>query len=189
MLVRGCLERGGVQHPEELKGLIGFLRGHQISTVLEIGTEMGGTLWVWCQLCDPDGLVISVDLEDGPYSSGGYKPEHIPRMTVWHGGLRLLRGDSHDEKMLASVKRFLRGREVDFLFIDGDHSLEGVTQDWEMYSPLVRPGGLVAFHDIVQHSDGVTEVKPLWDRLKESHEHYEFCFAGTWGGIGVLIRR
>jgi hypothetical protein len=30
---------------------------------------------------------------------------------------------------------------VDFLFIDGDHTYEGVKKDFEMYSPLVRREG------------------------------------------------
>ncbi|MBI4596917.1 MAG: class I SAM-dependent methyltransferase [Candidatus Omnitrophica bacterium] len=37
---------------------------------------------------------------------------------------------------------------VDLLFIDGDHQYHSVLTDWLLYSPLVRPGGLVAFHDI-----------------------------------------
>lgn len=40
---------------------------------------------------------------------------------------------------------------MDFLFIDGDHAYEGVKADFEMYSPLVRKGGLVALHDICVH--------------------------------------
>ena len=39
------------------------------------------------------------------------------------------------------------GPDDDFLFIDGDHT--GVGRDYEMYRDLVRPGGLIAFHDIV----------------------------------------
>jgi len=41
------------------------------------------------------------------------------------------------------------GGELNFLFIDGDHTYEGVRKNFEMYSPLVRRGGIVAFHDIV----------------------------------------
>ena len=33
---------------------------------------------------------------------------------------------------------------IDFLFLDGDHSYEGVRRDFENYAPLVRPGGIVA---------------------------------------------
>jgi predicted O-methyltransferase YrrM len=36
---------------------------------------------------------------------------------------------------------------IDLLFIDGDHSFEGVTRDIEAWVPHVRSGGLVLFHD------------------------------------------
>jgi predicted O-methyltransferase YrrM len=36
---------------------------------------------------------------------------------------------------------------VDLLFIDGDHSYEGVKADWDLFSPLVSPFGVVVFHD------------------------------------------
>jgi predicted O-methyltransferase YrrM len=38
---------------------------------------------------------------------------------------------------------------LDVLFIDGDHTYDGVKADYQMYRPLVRKGGLIAFHDIV----------------------------------------
>jgi predicted O-methyltransferase YrrM len=37
--------------------------------------------------------------------------------------------------------------EVDFLFIDGDHSIAGCSFDFQEFSPAVRIGGLLAFHD------------------------------------------
>ena len=36
---------------------------------------------------------------------------------------------------------------VDLVFVDGDHSEAGCRLDWELWSPLVAPGGVVAFHD------------------------------------------
>ena len=35
----------------------------------------------------------------------------------------------------------------DFLFIDGDHSYEGLQGDWEAWRSLIAPGGIVALHD------------------------------------------
>ena len=37
--------------------------------------------------------------------------------------------------------------QLDFVFIDGDHSYEGVMRDLENYYPLVRSGGIVSGHD------------------------------------------
>ena len=36
---------------------------------------------------------------------------------------------------------------VDFLFLDGDHSEEGVRKDWDGWHRFVIPGGVVAFHN------------------------------------------
>jgi predicted O-methyltransferase YrrM len=38
-------------------------------------------------------------------------------------------------------------RPIDLLFIDGDHSYDGVRRDWELFSPHVRPMGVVVLHD------------------------------------------
>ncbi len=40
-----------------------------------------------------------------------------------------------------------RGGPIDLVFIDGDHSPDGCREDWEVWSPHVRPGGHIAFHD------------------------------------------
>src|SRR6185312_3332998 len=36
---------------------------------------------------------------------------------------------------------------IDLIFIDGDHSYEGVKRDWELFLPHVKPTGIVIFHD------------------------------------------
>lgn len=36
---------------------------------------------------------------------------------------------------------------IDLLFIDGDHSYEGVKRDWALFTPFVRSFGVVVFHD------------------------------------------
>lgn len=36
---------------------------------------------------------------------------------------------------------------LDLLFIDGDHSYEGVKADWDAYKSFLKPGSIVVFHD------------------------------------------
>lgn len=36
---------------------------------------------------------------------------------------------------------------VDFVFIDGDHSWDGIQADWQGWSPLIGCGGIVGLHD------------------------------------------
>lgn len=191
----GAIRRGALQKPDELEGLVNFIQDlpEKPKRVLEIGTAKGGTLWIWCQLCDPEALIVSVDLPGGDFG-GGYTDEDLPRLASYPTApqrLKLIRGDSHQPEMLEAVKKVFGDEKLDLLFIDGDHTLEGVTQDWEMYSPLVKTGGLVLFHDIVDHSKTAPtcQVKPLWDRLKENYEHHEFIGAGeSWAGIGAIVK-
>src|SRR5262249_45414617 len=44
-------------------------------------------------------------------------------------------------------------RKIDLLFIDGDHSYEGVRRDWDLFSPHVSPFGVVVFHDTIWDVD------------------------------------
>lgn len=188
-IVRGAFQKSG-----ELQGLIDLIqsRDFQPMNILEIGTMHGGTLWLWCQLAHPQGFILSVDLPDGPFG-GGYPAEVIPKLltyTTHHQWMQLFRGNSHNEMTLKSVKRVLAGRKLSILFIDGDHTYDGVKRDWEMYSPLVDSGGLVIFHDIVKHT-GVPDcdVDKFWDELKADHSHEEFICpedGAAWGGIGVI---
>ncbi len=48
-------------------------------------------------------------------------------------------------------------RRVDFLFVDGDHTYEGVKADVDAWLPLASDGATVVFHDI-GWADGVAKV-------------------------------
>jgi predicted O-methyltransferase YrrM len=61
----------------------------------------------------------------------------------------LIRGDSHSEETLRKVLGILNANKLDLLFIDGNHTHDGVKKNYEIYSQLVRKGGVMAFHDIV----------------------------------------
>jgi cephalosporin hydroxylase len=168
--IRGCLEEVAALRPR---------------TVIEIGTAGGATLYLWTRIADPEALIISIDLPGGPFG-GGYSLHRVPvyRSFARPGQtIHLLRADSHAPATLARVKRLLAGRRVDYLFIDGDHTYDGVSRDWAMYSPLVRSGGLVAFHDIVTRSVG---VRRLWQELRCAYPSREYVEADSPYGIGLV---
>ena len=160
---------GPMQAHEEIAALYGMVSDLKPKTVLEIGTCHGGTLYLWCQVADKAATVISLDLPGGHYG-GGYHPKREKLYGLFARGdqeLHLLRGDSHADTSLEKVKSLLKGRGVDFLFIDGDHSYEGVKRDYQLYSPLVRQGGIIALHDIAKRkAETGIEVERFWGELK-----------------------
>ncbi len=94
--------------------------------------------------------------------------------------------------MLEEVRKVLLPGWLDFLFIDGDHTLEGVRSDYEMYSPLVKPGGTIIFHDICIHRvEFDCHVDEFWNKLKQGREYWEFIENPKQGvyGIGVTIAK
>ena len=92
--------------------------------------------------------------------------------------VHLLRMSSHFPETLKKARRILQGNKLDFLFIDGDHSYEGVKKDFEMYYPLVSDGGLVAFHDIYTYRD--KGCSKYWQEIKSEYNFKEI------GNIGVI---
>jgi len=158
--------------------------------VLEIGTAGGGTLFLFTRVADLEAKIISVDLPGGPFG-GGYPRWKIPLYKSFSRGgqkIYLLRRDSHDPRTLEEVKRILDSEKVDFLFIDGDHTYEGVKRDFEMYSPLVREGGIVAFHDIVPGpSEYVGGVPKFWGEVKMKYKYLEIVEDWHQGGYGIGV--
>jgi predicted O-methyltransferase YrrM len=132
------------QHREELMGLLREVKNINPETVVEIGTYNGGSFYLWCRCLDTAQKLISIDLP------GQAEEAKVPlfRQFTPNKEARFIRENSHSELALESLKNTLDGDNIDFLFIDGDHSYEGVKQDFEMYSQFVAEDGIIAFHDI-----------------------------------------
>jgi len=58
-----------------------------------------------------------------------------------------IRCNSQSPKTFRDLKIALHGKKIDLRFIDGDHSFGGVSKIFGDYTPFVRRGGLIAFHD------------------------------------------
>jgi cephalosporin hydroxylase len=158
---------------------------------LEIGTNYGGTLLLLCNLSSPSAKIISVDLPLGRFG-GGYPRRKIPLFRKFRKPgqqLHLIRGDSHRQETKERVLRVLDSELLDYLFLDGDHTYEGVRRDFEMYAPLVRGGGMIALHDIAVHNrDRECQVDKFWSEVKNQYRHQEIVENPKqgWAGLGIL---
>jgi len=162
-----------LQHPWELEELLCVLRDLAPTRVLEIGAWEGGTLRHWLD----SELVVVID-------------DEMRRADDWLGwaenvgcDLRLLKGRSQDPEIVAAA----RGHgPYDFVFVDADHRYAAGKADWENYSPMVAPGGVIAFHDIRRYEHG--DLDRLWDEIKVGRRTLEIHdrTGDAWGGIGLV---
>ncbi|WP_374024714.1 O-methyltransferase [Mycobacterium sp. HNNTM2301] len=184
-------KRNAVQDTWELMRLVAVARGLRPEAVVEIGSLFGGTLYCWSQVAAPNATLIGIDLPGGDFGGGPSEEQAEGFRTMLREGQQFdfLPQDSHQPATVEAVRSLLGGKPIDFLFIDGDHTYEGVSQDFAMYSPLVRPGGVVAFHDIVPHTDPIYGVARFWNELKRDYQHEEFVYSWSQVGLGIGVIR
>lgn len=178
------------QKPDEIVWLLEKLLEEPPRTVLEIGMANGGTLFLWSRVATSDALLVGVDMRTMVGRLGRRSPWALVRRSFARDRQRveLVDGaDSHDERTVARVQALLGARSVDFLFIDGDHRYESVARDFTLYAPLVRPGGLIGFHDIAADaSPDTTGTARFWRELKMHGTTEERVGDGAPGyGIGL----
>lgn len=133
--------------------------------ICEIGTAKGGTLY---RLSKISQTCISIDLPaNNPRRFIRSNEKFLEEIT---SNTHFIRGNSHNKETEEKLKNALNGNKIDLLFIDGDHSYEGVKDDFNRYNRYMNQGGKILFHDIYQ-SEGVNQ---LWQEIKEKYETEEF---------------
>lgn len=165
------------QIKSEIIELINELSKNPPKIILEIGTATGGTLSMFTDVASDNAEIISIDLPFGRYGAG-YLKYRIPLLKAFSGPnqtMHLIRADSHDHRTIEKLKKILHGRKLDFLFIDGDHSYNGVKADFENYLPFVSNTGMVAFHDIVENAyDKSFGTHAFWEEIKNNYSYKEY---------------
>jgi len=149
-------KHGAAQREEELAEVLELIHGHLPAArkvIVEIGCDRGGTLYAWTRT---GADVLGITLPDNGFATGG-----SGEALITHGAL-VHRGDSHAPASLAWLTGALGDRAVDVLVLDGDHTTDGLRADFDMYSPLVAPGGLILVHDIASKGDTRAEVHKVW---------------------------
>lgn len=133
-------------------------------TILEIGSAEGGSFYLWNRYIDTVDKAISLDI-----SYPGKKKRFFTNFS--ESEIHCVEGDSNQKRTIKKVREILKEDKIDFLYIDGDHSYNGVKKDFEKYSQLVSENGLIGLHDISHPGTGVPDY---WSELKEKYSTAEF---------------
>jgi predicted O-methyltransferase YrrM len=147
------------------------------SIILEIGSWKGKSTYCLARGLK-EGRVIALDPFDASGESGSreiyaenrggdLRSQFVERMKA-------LKVDSIVETWEGMSSDFAdRQLSIDFLFIDGDHSIEGCRADYENYSPKITLGGFLAFHD---YQPNRKDLGPTWviENLVTPSGQFEF---------------
>jgi predicted O-methyltransferase YrrM len=153
----------GFTHEADLQWLAD--RAHGRRTIVEIGSWQGRSTRAMADAQPEDGLLYAIDYwsvtpetaeEEADYQQGerleDVKAAFLVNLEDLIVSGRVVPVD-HDSQR--GVPPCLEGAAVDLLFIDGDHRYAAVRSDIQLFTPLVRRGGVICGHDYSVHHPGV----------------------------------
>ncbi|MBB6445211.1 class I SAM-dependent methyltransferase [Bacillus benzoevorans] len=154
-------------------------------TIVELGSQFGVSFFSFCQAVKDEGLstnCFAVDTWKGDPHAGYYGEEvytlvkHINDI-YFPNVANLIRG-TFDE----AVKLF-PDQCIDILHIDGFHTFDAVSHDYQTWLPKVAENGAILFHDIEVKNRGFG-VYQLWNTLKGLYPSFQFEHSF---GLGILF--
>jgi len=133
---------------EELLTICQIATGVSAERIFEFGTFDGRTT-IHLALNTPDhALIHSLDIQSGEFDFGANAGllrrcrvgEHVFD-SPWAGKVQFIAGDSR----VYDLSKF--DGAIDLVFIDADHSYEGVMNDSSRAFRMIKPGGTIIWHD------------------------------------------
>lgn len=141
--------------------------------VLELGVNTGeSTIALLEAVIKTGGKLVSVDQQDLPQTRPMLEKYGLTGSWEFHM--------MDDIKFAAEV--WPKGVQADLIFVDTSHQYQQTKKEIEVFEPLLRPGGIMVFHDTVSFYDGVQ--KPINEFLKTHKWPYEN--KSNCNGLGIL---
>jgi predicted O-methyltransferase YrrM len=150
--------------------------------VIEVGSWMGAsTCFLAGGLKGPRAKIFAVDNFQGLSTCGedaAWYNRHFRRLgakstlDIFKANFAALGFAAKSEPVvsdsLAAAQALAAKRgTVDLVFIDGDHSYDACAADIAAWTPFVKRGGVIAFHDFGSRADGVTRA--IFEAVKAGH--------------------
>jgi hypothetical protein len=164
------------QIPEEYVEYLWFLKTNKFNNYLNIGIGNGGSFLV--ETLIQDSLKMSIGVDNVSY----WREEQLASITQKVDWLKTNTNTHVDFVNTDSTTWFsYTDAKFDIIFIDGDHSYEGVKEDFVNSLKVLKEEGYIVLHDIA--STGCPGVVKLWSEINNKR-CLEFVNNNTCG-IGI----
>ena len=157
-------------NPGEQEVLLGLLdQVADLEVMVEIGVNMGITAKAILRHFPAIQRYVGIDV------ASGYQfelPAQASEFTTMPGAL--VRSDPRFALVLRGEGKL--PASCDAIFIDGDHGYQSVTRDSHWAAEIVRPGGMIVWHD---YGNATVEVTRALDELHDEGREI-WHVEGTW---------
>lgn len=163
------------------------------SVYLEIGSRGGGSFLEFGSAFPEGSTLVTVDKRCKDKEISGWLTETCRHLREIKYNVIEVTGDSHQRETIEEVRSQVDA--VDILFLDGDHTKEGVQADIDNYAPMVRKGGIVSFHDCGVHNWNYDRAKPAAKKImddvhgvfmKFAMRHKRYLILQEFSGLGFV---
>ncbi len=179
------------QYPNQFSKYLLLLSTFKISNYIEIGVRHGGTFILTLEYLKAIGNKLkwatAVDIR--------YSPSIIKYRKTESYNINLLLMDSDSLEFKSYINKI---KEIDLVFIDGDHSFAYCLKDFEKVKDISK---IIVFHDIV--NSACPGVPLVWQHVKTNYSNdydfYEFIDqydsvlnknnGNKYLGMGVAIKK
>lgn len=171
------------QNDQEFDWFINILQREKVRSYLEIGSKWGGSLLRVAEALPVPSRLVSVDLCESGSAVSASLNEVVARINAMGHDAYLVVGDSAHRKTAKAARRL---GPYGACFIDGNHTLSYLRNDFDNYAPVSR---IVAFHDIgwkPKENGPSIDAPQFWQSIKTSYPHEEINLNDRKNGIGVL---
>lgn len=179
------------QRADELREFIDLLRRENARRYLEIGARHGDTFFDVMMALPEGSFGVAVDWPGAKWGKGTSRAALEDAVQAIKASGRRAHAVFGDSRSMGIRQMVMVTGPYDAVFIDGDHTYDGVFADWQNYGPMAR---MVAFHDIdgegqIDKSSGFpVQVPTLWREIRDDFRHVEIIGTERGMGIGVLWR-
>jgi cephalosporin hydroxylase len=178
---RRHMGKGAVQILSEIEMAIAYIAEREPRFMCDIGTFDGGTSLLFRRFLPSITQMICIDLY--------VKNKSFLKLLAPPNQSQLfIDASSYADRTVRRVTDIVGTRQMDVLFIDGDHRYEGALGDFLAYRGFVRDGGTILFHDIVKDHGGSAwsgGVPQLWQELSAIYPSTEFIDDPNQDGFGI----